>query len=226
MLNPVLSNTIVEFGNNFFPEELTKKYDMFLYQMNYPLKNLRAYIHETIQNVSIPGLQLSTIDVQGLNNHQQSGNAGVRFREKPLIQHSDDMGNRLHYPENYPQSTTSRTYPGSASYTSVVDSVNMTITFKNSILNWLYIFEWLYKYYRRNRTTHEFDLDINMLDSAEVPMLRFHIEDSFVSQLPPLEFAYNGSFSETKTFDMTMVFNRFNVEATIPGFNNEIIELT
>ena len=68
-------------------------------------------------------------------------------------------------------------------------------------------------------------MDINMLDSAEVPMLRFHIEDSFVSQLPPLEFAYNGSFSESKTFDMTLVFNRFHVMATVPGFDSDMVDL-
>ena len=201
MLNPVLSNFRIQFGEFLFPENIVEKYDRFLFAKNYPLKNFRSYFHETIQTLQIPGENFQTLLVNGLPNIR---NARI---------------------ENFPHTTVNRTYPGTSPLNEVVDGVTVTITFRNSILNWLYLFEWMYKYYKRTREALVFDVNLIMMDSAEVPMINFRLIDCYVSSLPGLEFAYNGSFSESKTFDMSFVFNRFDVRMMIPDFNSETLHL-
>lgn len=201
MLNPVLSNFRIQFGESLFPQEIIQKYDKFLFDKNYPLKNFRSYFHETVQVVQIPGENLQTLLVNGLPNIRNAN------------------------PKDFPHTTVNRTYPGTAPLNEVVDGVTINVTFKNSILNWLYLFEWMYKYYKRTREAHEFDVNLIMMDSAEVPMINFRLIDCYVAALPGLEFAYNASFSESKTFDMSFVFNRFDVRMIIPDFNSETLHL-
>lgn len=201
MLNPVLSNFRIQFGEFLFPQNIVEKYDRFLFAKNYPLKNFRSYFHETVQTIQIPGENFQTLLVNGLPNIR---NARI---------------------EDFPHTTVNRTYPGTSPLNEVVDGVTVTVTFRNSILNWLYLFEWMYKYYKRTREAHEFDVNLIMMDSAEVPMINFRLIDCYVSSLPGLEFAYNSSFSESKTFDMSFVFNRFDVRMIIPDFNSETLHL-
>lgn len=202
MIDPLLSNIRVVLGREFFPKELTEKYDMYLYNKNYPLKNIYSYIHESIQVVSIPGHQLQTMTIAGMNNMKD-------------------------FTKDFNSTTTNRTFPGNAPWNEVIDGININITFRNTILNWIYFFEWFYNYYKitRNSKTGEFGLNIIMKDSAEIPMIDFGIKDCFISGFPGLEFAFNANYDESKTFDITMVFNKFNIKMLLPEFKNTKITI-
>lgn len=202
MIDPLLSNIRVVLGREFFPPELTEKYDKFLFNKNYPLKTMYSYIHESIQIVSIPGYQLQTLTVTGLPNMKD-------------------------FTKDFNSTTSNKTYPGNASWNEVIDGINVTITFRNTILNWLYFFDWHYNYYKiiRDQNTQEFGFNIIMKDSAEIPMIDFGIKDCFISSLPGLEFAFNANFDESKTFDIGIVFNKFNVKMLLPEFKNTRISL-
>lgn len=197
MLNPVLSNIKIDIGENFFDPKISKKYDEFLHKSNYPLKNVNRYFHETIQNIEVPGFDFQTLQINDLNNI------------------------RGNYPgsPNFDNPVTQRTYPGHNPYNEVLTTLTGRITLKNSILNWLFCFEWMYLYYKRTREVHEFNIILDMLDSAELSVMRFHFKDCFFNSLPELEFAFNGSFSETKTFDVGFVFNQLDIEMSILDFN-------
>ena len=217
MISPVLSNFIVQFGENFFPLSITEKYDKFLYARNYPLKDMRSYLHETIQIVSIPGEQLNILTMSGLNNTRLSGKPG-----KSLY----DLGNALdNGTDVFTPPVTTRQYAGNDPQSDLLESLTLTVTFKNSVLNWLYMFEWFYKYYKRNRGVSEFDMNLIMMDSAQIPIIKFYLSDIFVSKTPGLEFAYNASFNESKTFDLDITFNKFDIEVIIPGYDTEILNL-
>ena len=202
MINPVLSNFRIEFGESFFPEFVTKKYDDFLFHKNYPFKTLKDYFYETIQELSIPGINLNTLSIVGLNN------LGLN----PSIQ-------------NFPHTTVNRNYPGTAPQNEIVDGVTIVITFRNTLLNWMYCYEMLYKYYARTRTVDEFYIQLLMKDSAEIDMLKFTLSDCFISTMPGLTFSYLQSFSETKTFDINFTFNKFDVNFLIPGFDLKQVTL-
>lgn len=196
MINPNLSNFHAEFGESFFPEAITKKYDDFLFQKNYPFKDLKSYLYETIQNVDMPGLNLATINVNGMQNLGANPNFG-----------------------DFPNTTINRIYPGTAPENEIVDGTVVTITFRNTLLNWMYCYEVLYSYYKRTRNITDFGISLIMRDSAEIPMLKFSLSDCFISNMPGLSFSFNQSFSESKTFDIGFTFNKFVVSLLIPEFN-------
>lgn len=198
MLNPVLSNFRMEFSDDFFPEALTAKYNKFLFYKNYPFKSLQGYLYETIQQINIPGINLQGNTVTGMNN------IGSLDIKAALLAQA--------------QTTVNRNYPGNAPINEIIDGINVTITFKNTMFNWMYCYEVLYGYYKRIRDVQQFKIYLLMMDSAEVPMIRFNFSDVFIGAMPGLEFAYNQSFSETKTFDVTFTFNMFDVEFIIPDF--------
>jgi hypothetical protein len=201
MLNPVLSNFIIFFSDEFFPIELAKKYDNFLFHKNSPFKSIQAHLYESIQVVNIPGINLQMLNLQGI------GNVGKNLNGE------------------FSHTTINRQYAGTASLNEILEATVLTITFKNSILNWMYCYELLYQYYKRTRTIEDFNIILDMQDAAQIPMIRFRLSDCFISGMPGLEFAYNQSFSETKTFDCSFAFNKFDVEFIIPDFELKSINL-
>lgn len=196
MINPVLSNFRIDFGETFFPDEVTKKYDKFLYHKNYPFKTLRGYFYETIQNMDIPGLNLNTLVIEALNN----------------------LGNNPQITD-FPTPTINRQFPGTAPENAIIEGTAVNITFRNTVLNWMYCYEVLKRYYARTRTIKEFYILLTFMDSAEIPIIRFKFSDCFASNLPGLSFAFNQSFSESKTFECGFTFNKMDVELIIPDFN-------
>lgn len=196
MINPILTNYRIDFGDNFFPKEITQKYDNFLFHKNYPFKTLKGYFYETIQNCDIPGIALNELLIAGLNNLGQN----------PSL-------------DNFPHSTINRSYSGTAPENEIVEGTKINITFRNTVLNWMYCFEVLKRYYARTRTMKDFYILLTFMDSAEIPIIRFKFSDCFASSLPGLSFAYNQSFSESKTFDCAFTFNQMGVDLIIPDFN-------
>lgn len=219
MLNPSLSNFRISFSPEAFPKDITEKYDNFLFQQNTPFKTIQSHVLESIQNLSMPGINLNTITVAGLNNLGKNAwgpdNGNNKLGGEPGF-----------YDKNgFPHSTVNTTYPGTAPMNEIVDSIAATITFRNSIINWMYFYELFYDYYKRSRSVKEFSLIVDMMDSARIPMIRFKLGYCFIATIPGLEFAANQSFNETKTFDCGFTFNKFDVEFLIPGFNQEIMSL-
>src|ERR1035437_1032579 len=115
MINPILSNYRIDFGDNFFPDTITTKYDKFLFQKNYPFKTLKGYFYETIQNTDIPGINLSPLSINGLMNLGQN----------PDI-------------KNFPSPTINRQFPGTAPLNEIFEGTAINITFRNTVLNWMY----------------------------------------------------------------------------------------
>ena len=197
MLNPSLSNFRIEFSDDFFPKEITMKYDEFLFHKNSPFKLIKTQIYESIQQLTLPGISINTVSATGLEN------LGLNPRSS----------------NSFPETTVNRQYPGTDPLNNVIDSTVVTISFRNSIINWMYIYEVFYSYYKRKRSITDFQIILIMMDSAEIPMIRFKLSDCFVSTLPGLDFAFNASFNESKTFDAGFTFNKFDVDFLIPGFN-------
>lgn len=197
MLNPATDKFNITFGSAFYNKELSKKYDDFLFTKNGVLKNIQAHLEESIQSISIPGMSLNTFAVTGLQNFGPTGNTKGRGT-----------------------TTTNVTYPGNAPLNEVIQSTTVVVSFKNTLINWMFIYEiFRNKYYRNNSVIiKDFDISIVLNDAAEIPMLQFNFVDCFISELPGLEFAFNQNFRETKSFDATFVFQKMDVNFLIPGF--------
>ena len=212
ILNPSTDKFQIEFSQEFYPEELTKKYDNYLFYLNGPFKSIQSHFIESIQSLNIPGINLGIVSALGLSN----------IGSNKANQLSNIVGGDK---SKFPPTTITRYYPGTTSQNEIVDGNQVNITFRNTIINWCYIYENLFSYYARTRTVDSFNLTLTMFDSSEVPMLRFRFSDCFVAQIPGLEFAYNQSFRDAKTIDAGFVFNKFDVDFLIPSFNLQEIKL-
>lgn len=201
-LNPNTDKFTIEFGDNFYIKELMKKYNEFLFHKNSPIKDIQSHIHESIQSVQIPGMSLSTTSVNDMSNIGAAGN----LKTQAAL-------------------TVNRQYAGNAPINSIIEGTTIVVTFRNTLINWMYIYELFRNYYARQNKLEEFFVDITLRDAAEIPMLNIFFEDCFTSSLPGLEFSYNTAFRETKTFDATFTFNKMNVNFLIPSFNKQNFEL-
>lgn len=201
MLNPVLSNFKIIL-NGFFHDDVTKQYNDFLLTKNAPIKSIEEYIYESIQNISMPGLNLNLNTVSALGNLGKDGTT-----------------------KNFAETSINRHFPGTVSLNEVVDTTSVNVTFRNTILNWMYMYQTMFLYYKRKRTLDDFQIILTMMDSAEIEMIRFKLSDCFISTMPGLEFSYNQSMSDSKTFECGFTFNKFDVEFIIPNFNISKFEL-
>lgn len=199
MLNPVLSNTQFHFTDDLFPESITKKYNDYLFLQNSPIKTIGGLIYESIQNVEIPGISLQTITAQALNNMGKS---------QPFGKNGE-----------FPHTTINIGYPGTANVDEILDNHTLTLTMLNRLVNWMYFYEACHAYYKRTRQIDLFDVVIIALDSAEIPTIKFHFRNCFITTLPGLSFSMNSAFNESKTFDVGIFFNKLDVAFLIPNFN-------
>ena len=199
MLNPTLSNILVQFSSEMFPKELTCKYDNFLRGKNHPLKTLDKIIVESIKNIVVPGLAIPVLEVLNLANH------GPNFKDND--------------PNFFPHSTMIRTYEGNEPWGNVFESKLITFTFRNYVYNWTYLYELLYLRFQRRDRVKQFSILITVMDPAEIPIMTLRFGDCFIEQLPALEFSFDSAFGETKTFDCAIRFNNFSVEMAIPEFD-------
>jgi len=202
MLNPSTDKYTVEFSQDFYKNIFTQKYDDYLFVLNGPVKHIHTHIHESIQTIDIPGINLSTLTVAGLNNLKNQPYSGIGKT-----------------PRNAVSPTVNLQYPGNNPVNEVIDSTVVNMTFRNTILNWMYIYEVMRNHYERSRTVPDFSIMINVMDAAENSILQFIFSGCFVAQIPGLSFSFNNSFRETKTIEAGFAFNKMDIKFSLPEFN-------
>ena len=207
MLNPSLQNIEIQFSSDFFPQEFTQKYDDFLFQMNHPFKTLQSNFMESIQQVNIPGLNISPLIIQSMDN------TGVDPRNPALN------------PIGFPHATQNRAYEGNEPWWNVLEGTIINVTLRNNILNYMYCYEMIYNRYRRQNRVNQFNTYLILKDSAEIPMMQFSAIDCFLVQVPTMEFSFMSSFGESKSFDIGIQFNKLDVDFNIPDFKQNKIKL-
>ena len=156
MLNPSVDKYTIEFGSGFFNNEIAEKYDKYLFHMNGPIKNIKDHIQESMQMVSIPGFNLNVLQVASIGNLK---NATFAAPGKT--------------PNNFPHTSMNRQYAGTSNQNDILESQSVSITFRNTMLNWMYIYEVFYNYYKRSRSLSDFQIVITLYDAGEIPMMQF-----------------------------------------------------
>lgn len=193
MLNPILSKVEIFFSSEFFPPCMSKKYNDWLFHINHPFKNIEDFFIESIQNVTIPGINVPSLQVNNIPNKS----FGRGDEHMPV--------------EN-------RFFEGHEPWFNAIENSVVTLTFRNNILNWMYCYEMLYNRYKRNNRVDRFFMIFTLKDSADIPMVKLSFSDCWIENLPALEMSFNSAFNESKTFDATIKFNKFDVDLAIPEF--------
>lgn len=200
-LNPLTDKVQLDISDEFFPTKMTERYNSFLFHKNLVIKDIKGLILESVQDFGIPGINLSTVAVNYLNNSRVFGKG---------------PGGGLTVP-----TSTNRIFPGTENQNTIFENPTFQINLRNNILNWMYFFEYLNRYYKRNRDVDFFYITITVMDAAEVPMMQFLIKDCFISATPGLEFNHNIGFNESKVINFGITFNELSVKFIIPGFELE-----
>ncbi len=216
MINPSISNILVQFSSQLFPKSLVKKYNDFLFQRNEPFNNITDHIIESIVNVEIPGFAVVTKTVTSNNtgsNSWQSPGSNTELSKGP--QGADGFAEptiNIHYAGNEPLNET-------------IESTTISITMKNTILNYIYFYEFTRLYYKRTRAVKEFAMTMTIEDAAEIPIINFVASQCFISMMPALEFDFRKTFNEAQTFTIQLTFNRLDVNLAIPSFKQKVVNL-
>ena len=129
-------------------------------------------------------------------------------------------------PNNFQATTINRQFSGTAPIQDVVQGTKIDITFRNTLLNYMYIYEIFHHYYKRKRDVLEFSIIITLHDAADIPLMNFVFFDCFIASIPGLEFAFNTQFREAKTIDAGFAFNGMTTNFMIPEFNITKTNLT
>lgn len=207
MLNPSLQNFQVQFGPEFFPEEIATKYSDFLFGLNHPFKTIESNLHESIQTIQIGGVNIQPLIVQGMDN------TGV----DPRNPKSNLYG--------FPHTTNNAAYEGNEPWWNSLENMQFTVTFRNNIINWMYCYEMAYRRYLRENRVDLFTFTLKMMDSAEIEMIRITFNQCYIVTLPGLEFSFNQTFNESKQFDVGIQANKIDVDFNIPEFVKRNITL-
>lgn len=204
MLNPASDKFTIEISNSIFDNEIAKKYDDYLFHINGPIKNIKDYVQETIQSLEIPGLQLQLLNITGLSNMKNV-----------------DFNNVGSSPSNFQATSINRQFAGTNPIQDVITESVINITFRNTLLNYMFIYEVFHNYFKRKRKIDDFNIILTLHDAANIPLMNFVFYDCFVSSIPGLGFAFNEQFRDSKTIDAGFAFNGMTSNFMIPKFDKK-----
>lgn len=205
MINPVVDKFVLEFSSNFFDTTFAKKYNNYLFHKNYPIKDIMNHVHSNFNNISIPGFNIVGNNVNGLSNLGKT-TIGIP-------------------PKNMTETSVNRQYAGTQPLDELFTSKTITISNKSTILNYMYYYEYFRAYYDRTRTVGDFKMFMTVMDQAEIPMMQFIFSDCFLQNIPEVMFETSDIVKETKTFDLTIAFNKFDTKLIIPEFDVKEVNL-
>lgn len=201
MLNPDTSRYNVIFSDELFRDNLVTKYNDYLFHLNYPIKDIKNLITESIQTLQIPGFSLNTLIVAGLNNLPKNPQTPIS------------------------EVTTNVQFPGTAPLAEILTDFKINITCRNNLINWLYFYEVFRGYYSRQRVQEQFQIIVPLFDTNLVNIFNFVFSGCFITDIPPLEFSFNQSFGETKTIDVGFAFQKLDAQFNIPEYNKTNINV-
>lgn len=194
-LNPNTSNFNVSFSSAFFSKEIDEKYDDFLKHENSPIKDIASYILESIQSVSPPGFEYQEIVIQNVG----AGNNKGQSYDLPMA--------------------------GTANESQILDTQNLVVTFRNTILNWSRMNEFAEAYYARERTVTTFDITITFMDSSGLPIIVYYYTNCFISGIPGLLFSNTEEMNDSKTFDVRFSYGQIKRKVIIPQFKKTNVKI-
>lgn len=201
-LNPVVDKFRVDFSAGFYPKSMTERYNRYLRTKNAPLKTIQDVIAESIVGLQIPGFEFQQLNVTDMPN----------LGKDP-------------YKGEFPTVVTQITYPQDTSKMATFTSQVVTLTLQNNLLNWLYFYEMYNAFFKNNRTVDFFSFFVTMLDASEIEIFRFRFEGCFCSGMAGLDISSNEEFMQSKTVDVSILFNSMEVDTLIPDFNLKTVNL-
>lgn len=179
----------------FIPEEIEQKYTKFINKDSYVIKSAIEYLNESIQGISIPGLNGLTSVQQ---HHGSNGivRNGSRLNVEPM--------HEINYltPEN-PLEKMDKEFK---------------VTFRNNqgLLNYFMLYETAFHYACREfRGDAESAMYLEILSEDGTAIAKVTFFDVHMEGIEGLDFNYSKVEREAGTFDVTFKFNNIDFEYLI-----------
>lgn len=199
-LSPRLDLFSFKFPKDFLPAAINEKYAKVLNKEKNVIISPIDYLNESIQGVTMPGLQNLLIEQQ---QHSPSRPANI-YPQKGLA------GGRLNIePERINQS-----YSPANILSQIGGELKITFRRNQGLYNYLMLYETAFykclKEYASNTGDRVFVL--NILDETGVIIGRIQFFDPRIDSIDGLEFSYNKLDRQPDTFDITFKYNNIDFD--------------
>lgn len=180
--------------DDFFFPSITEKYDKVLKAMGGTFTSIVDVINESIQTVQIPGMSFEMV------TQEDSGSTGL---------------NTISLPDKKLRDT--------------IESHEIIVSLRHidGFLNYFCLLEHFIKYFKHKRDDSvngetggtiksDLTLPIILLQRSGNPIFVVLFQRCYLTNIPQLEFTYNQSIAEFKTFDIKFYFYEFMTKVSLP----------
>ena len=199
-LSPRLDLFSFKFPKDFLPDEINEKYAKILNKEKNVIISPIDYLNESIQGVTMPGLQNLLVEQQQhsplhpANIHPQKGLAGARVSIEP------ERVNQTYSPANI--------------LSQIGGELKVTFRRNQGLYNYLMLYETAFykclKQYASNDGDRVFVL--NILDETGLIIGRIQFFDPRIDNIDGIEFSYNKLDRQPDTFDIAFKYNNIDFD--------------
>ena len=180
----------------FIPEEVEEKYTKYINTDAYTMKSAKDYLNESIQSVTMPGINgLTTTQQQHGSNNIKLDSNGIRKRLNVEPMHEIN-----HISSGNPLEKMDKEF-------------KVTFRTNQSMLNYFMLYETAFHHAcREYRREPERVMYIEILNEEGVVIAKVKFMDVYIEGIEGIEFSYSKIEREANTFDVTFKFNNIDFE--------------
>lgn len=188
----------------FIPQEVEEKYNKYIQSDAYTIKTSIDYLNESIQGITMPGLNGLTItqEQHGSNNITRTDKISKRINTEPKREIN---------------------YLSSGNPLEKIDKeFKVTFRMNQGLLNYFMLYETAFYYACKEfRGKPENVMYIEILSEEGVVIAKVKFIDVYMEGIDGVDFNYSKVEREANTFDVTFKFNNIDFEYLITSENGE-----
>lgn len=188
----------------FIPQEVEEKYNKYIQSDAYTIKTSIDYLNESIQGITMPGLNGLTItqEQHGSNNITRTDKISKRINTEPKREIN---------------------YLSSGNPVEKIDKeFKVTFRMNQGLLNYFMLYETAFYYACKEfRGKPENVMYIEILSEEGVVIAKVKFIDVYMEGIDGVDFNYSKVEREANTFDVTFKFNNIDFEYLITSENGE-----
>lgn len=194
-LKPRFDLYAFNFPKDMFPQELIDKYNEVLYKNSSVITNIVDYVNESIQSISIPGINAEPVE----QNHRETNSNRV-------------SSNHANYEPSHTYAYTSISNP-----LEMIDKeFKVTMRMNQGLYNYFFMYENFFYAVCKNINNHPIkEFKIQLLDETGKIISNILLKNLVITSLDGLDFTYNTVERESKTFEIGFRFNNIDFDFVV-----------
>lgn len=183
------------FPKTFLPTEVEEKYSTIINQDKNIITTPIDYLNESIQGISIPGIQELTMEQDQHSTHEGSIHKTSKYNQVEPIRKNI-------------------TYSPANPLSQIQMEFNVTFRQNQGLYNYFMLYETIfYKILKANDKQYLDDVFyVDILNEHGVPVSRIKILQPYIDGIDGLQFNYNKTERSMETFDVKFKFNNIDFD--------------